>query len=182
MGEFEIFANRIKQLRESLNMTQMDFSKHIGVKQQTLSGYERGLMKPPLDVVTDIAKKCNVSIDWLCGLTNKKNNDDTIETYADVIKLLLRIQKLDLVSKFDLEIVDIRNPLTGNFNMRAGLFTDDPKINTIIQNIEKMLSVLNDGTINQDIFDTWLDGFLEKYNDPLITWDSISLRSENRIG
>ena len=50
MGELEIFANRIKQLRKSLGMTQKDFSEYIGVKQQTLSGYERGIMKPPLDI------------------------------------------------------------------------------------------------------------------------------------
>lgn len=45
---------------------------------------------------------------------------------------------------------------------------------TIIQNIQKMQSVLNDGTIDQNIYDTWLEGFLEKYNVPLPTWSSIT--------
>ena len=57
MGELDIFAIRIKQLRESLKMTQKEFSGHIGIKQQTLSGYERGLMKPPLDVAKGISEK-----------------------------------------------------------------------------------------------------------------------------
>ena len=45
MGELEIFSTRIKELRETIGMTQNDFSNHIGIKQQTLSGYERGIME-----------------------------------------------------------------------------------------------------------------------------------------
>ena len=85
MGELDIFAIRIKQLRESLKMTQKEFSGHIGIKQQTLSGYERGLMKPPLDVAKGIAEKCHISIDWLCGLSDKMKNGNEPETYADVL-------------------------------------------------------------------------------------------------
>ena len=59
MGELEIFSTRIKELRETIGMTQNDFSNHIGIKQQTLSGYERGIMKPPIDVVKNIAEKCH---------------------------------------------------------------------------------------------------------------------------
>lgn len=172
MGEFEIFANRIKQLRESLNMTQTDFSKYIGVKQQTLSGYERGLMKPPLDAVTDIAKKCHVSIDWLCGLSEKKNNDDEIKTYADLAKLLLKLWDLDFApSGFRLIANEINN--SQKTLTEAGILTDDNEIYTIIRSIRKMRTVLIDGTISQDIYNTWYDGFLEKYNKPFPTWNSI---------
>lgn len=49
MGELEIFGLLLKQLREEMGLNQADFAKLIGSKQQTLSGYERGIMKPPLD-------------------------------------------------------------------------------------------------------------------------------------
>lgn len=48
MGELEIFGLRLKQLREEMGLNQADFAKLIGSKQQTLSGYERGIMKPLL--------------------------------------------------------------------------------------------------------------------------------------
>lgn len=60
------------------------------LKQQMLSGYERGIMKPPLDIAKNIAEKCNTSIDWLCGLSKKINYDDSIKTYGDAIQLLHR--------------------------------------------------------------------------------------------
>ena len=60
MGNLEVFSKRIKELRMSLEMTQKEFSEYVGIKQQTLSGYERGIMKPPLDIAKEIAEKCNV--------------------------------------------------------------------------------------------------------------------------
>lgn len=92
MGELEIFTIRIKELRESLKMTQKSFSEYIGIKQQTLSGYERGIMKPSLDIVIGIAEKCHVSIDWLCGLSEHQKPDNEFQTYGDIISTLFAIQ------------------------------------------------------------------------------------------
>lgn len=107
----------------------------------------------------------NVSIDWLCGLTNEMNNEDDIKTYSDLICLFLKIQKLEMA------------PYGFNFiatNKENGIVTEDDKLYMIIRDIQKMQDVLTAGTINQDIYDAWFNGFLEKYNKPLPTWDSIS--------
>ena len=175
MGELEIFANRIKQLRKSLDMTQKDFSEYIGIKQQTLSGYERGMMKPPLDIAKNIAEKCHVSIDWLCGLTNEMTSEDEIKTYADLIRIFLKIQKLEFAPyNFYFKAYRNHNSFKDLTDIETGIFTRNEEMYTIIQNIQKMQSVLNDGTIDQNIYDTWLEGFLEKYNAPLPTWSSIT--------
>lgn len=96
MEKIKIFSIRIKQLRESLEMTQKEFSERIGVKQQTLSGYERGIMTPPLDVVKGVAEEFHVSIDWLCGLSDNKNIGNEIKTYSDVIDILWKLEKTEL--------------------------------------------------------------------------------------
>ena len=72
-------------------MTQQEFSKYIGIKQQTLSGYERGIMKPPLDIAKNIAEKCHISIDWLCGLSNKKTSSNIPQTLADIFEILFLV-------------------------------------------------------------------------------------------
>lgn len=179
MGDFSIFAMRIKELRTSLNMTQRDFAGFIGCTAATLSAYENGAKSPSLEIVKSIAQKCNVSIDWLCGLSEKTNDEDNIKTYADLIRILLKIQTLDLVpTKFDLRAEEVYNSFTNKYDLKAGVLIEDEKIYRIIQDIQKMQNVLNDNTINQDIYNTWLDGFLEKYNTPLITWDSISFEKD----
>jgi transcriptional regulator with XRE-family HTH domain len=140
MGELEIFAIRIKQLRESLKMTQKDFSDYIGIKQQTLSGYERGIMKPPLDIAKGIAEKCNISIDWLCGLSERKNSPDNPVTYSDVISLLVNSE---YALRFHVTPQSIK--ISDKIMLR---FLDD---------WSQMLPLYRNGTIDEKLYKLWLD-------------------------
>lgn len=157
MGELEIFSTRIKELRETIGMTQNDFSNHIGIKQQTLSGYERGIMKPPIDVVKNIAEKCHVSIDWLCGLSDKKKNDDSLQTYGDIINILFDIdQCIDIAFDSD------------SSETYIGIFFDDGIINNFLREWMEATNVRDNTAINRDItkamYDSWEKSKLEELN------------------
>lgn len=157
MGELDIFAIRIKQLRESLKMTQKEFSGHIGIKQQTLSGYERGLMKPPLDVAKGIAEKCHISIDWLCGLSDKMKNGNEPETYADVIDLLVKIEK----SIF--------------FHVgKEKITVSDSVLQYFLEDWGKMLPLFHNGTIDEKLYKLWLDDKKKEY-------ENVHMRNEDEI-
>lgn len=95
MGEFEILGTRLKLLRKRLKVNQIEFSKMIGISSATLSAYETGVKNPSLAVLKNIAETCNVSIDWLCGLSEKESlsSDDSIKTYSDIIKMLVEMEK-----------------------------------------------------------------------------------------
>lgn len=148
MGELNVFTTRIKELRESLGMTQKDFSQYVGIKQQTLSGYERGIMKPPLDIVTEIARKCGISIDWLCGLSEKIKNNDTPETYADVIDLLVKVEK----------------PIHFHVGREKITVTDDV-LPYFLEDWGKMLPLFHKGTIDNKLYKLWLDDKKKEYTD-----------------
>ena len=72
-NDFITFSKRLRELRESLNMTQREFADYVGFTQATLSAYENSLKIPSLDIVMRIASKCKISIDWLCGFSNVKS-------------------------------------------------------------------------------------------------------------
>lgn len=59
--------NRIKELRENLNLTQTELGKKLNLSQITISGYERGYRDPDLETLLKLAKFFNVSIDYLLG-------------------------------------------------------------------------------------------------------------------
>lgn len=154
MGELEIFANRIKQLRKSLSMTQKDFSEYIGVKQQTLSGYERGIMKPPLDIAKNIAEKCNISIDWLCGLSNNQSIiKESIWTYADIIEFCFA-DKVHIPSPSK-AILEIISKFTKNME-------------SFLKELEHMEKLKKENLIDQELFDLWLEKTLKKFKTPII--------------
>ena len=75
LEEFEkpksIFANRLKQARKSAELTQLQLAERLGVARITLTQYERAVNEPNFSMLVKIAKLLNVSLDWLCGRTDK---------------------------------------------------------------------------------------------------------------
>lgn len=57
--------NRIKQIRKIHNLTQSEFGKKIGVKANTITGYENGLRKPSNAIIQSICREFNVDYMWL---------------------------------------------------------------------------------------------------------------------
>ena len=94
------FATQIKVLRKSLGMNQKEFAAKLGIRQSTLSSYENEAISPSTDMLITIAKEFNVSVDWLCGLTESKT---TISTLSDIIEFLFEMEKIPELH-FDIHI------------------------------------------------------------------------------
>lgn len=60
---------RIRDLRVDRNYTQQQIADYLGVKQNTYSQYEIGVLNYPLDVVIKLADLYEVSVDYLLGRT-----------------------------------------------------------------------------------------------------------------
>lgn len=68
-----IYAENIKKLRESENISQEVFAKHIGVSRNTVSSWERGIKVPSKDNIQKIMELFNVSKSYLIGDTDNRN-------------------------------------------------------------------------------------------------------------
>lgn len=49
--------------------TQYELAELLGITQQEISRYERGEIKAPINYIKDVAELCNVSIDYILGLS-----------------------------------------------------------------------------------------------------------------
>ena len=157
MGDFSVLAVRIKELRMSTEMTQKEFSSYVGCTAATLSAYENGSKSPSLEIIKGIAEKCNVSIDWLCGLSDKMKNNDKPETYADVIDLLVKAEK----------------PIRFQVG-REKITVMDSVLQCFLEDWGKMLPLLHKGTIDNKLYKLWLDDKKKEYA-------SIHIGNENEI-
>ena len=61
---------KLKELRESNKITQVEIAKYLHIKQNTYSQYENKQRQIPITILIGIAKLYNVSVDYLLGLTN----------------------------------------------------------------------------------------------------------------
>ena len=55
----------LRRIRKSRSMTQTELAERVGVLQKDISRYERGQHAPSIQMLKDIAKVLNVSIDKL---------------------------------------------------------------------------------------------------------------------
>lgn len=66
-------ANRIKQLREEQNMTQVRLSIELEVSQETISAYESGKHYPSVATLIRLSEIFNTSCDYILGLSDYRN-------------------------------------------------------------------------------------------------------------
>lgn len=66
------YTERIRALREDNDSTQTQIADLLGVVQKTYSDYEVGKTRLPIDSIIILAKFYNVSMDYICGVTDIK--------------------------------------------------------------------------------------------------------------
>lgn len=62
-----MFANRIKNLRCSKEMNQVQLAEKLGVKKQSISNWENDNIMPSIDMLIRIADFFHVTTDYLLG-------------------------------------------------------------------------------------------------------------------
>lgn len=73
-----IFAKRLRQLREEKEMTQKDIANIVGTTDNAIGNYERGTRMPDAEMLTRLSSIFDVSIDYLLGRTDIRNAEDKI--------------------------------------------------------------------------------------------------------
>lgn len=65
------YNERIRNLREDHFYTQQKMAELLNVGQRTYCDYESGKTRIPVDSLITLARFYNVSMDYICGVTDK---------------------------------------------------------------------------------------------------------------
>ncbi len=87
---------RIKHLREDMDLRQIDVAKATGIDQKTLSNYETGKTNPDSYALIKLADFFGVTIDYLVGRTNNNfyGRNDIQKKLEDIQKDLDELKQL----------------------------------------------------------------------------------------
>lgn len=80
------FGKRLKELRRSKKISQTDLANQIGVRQSMITQYENSSSMPSIEMMIEIAKYLDVSIDYLVGSSKSKDNFDPDNT--DIMRIV----------------------------------------------------------------------------------------------
>lgn len=95
-------GERLKQLREQLGMSQVDFATKINVSKQTLYKYENNIITNiPSNKIESAARICNVSPAYIMGwgndlspITSDTSSELTARDEKDIAKILEHTKEL----------------------------------------------------------------------------------------
>lgn len=100
-----IFIERLKQLREAKNLTQLRLAMELNVSQETISGYEIGKAVPPAEMLVKLADTLDTSVDYILGRTNIKSTlraSELSEQEAEILTILRKQPEDKRIFVFDL--------------------------------------------------------------------------------
>lgn len=107
--DIEKFSYKLTVLLDENNMTQTQLAKKIGTSNVTICRYLTCERIPRLDVVTKIASVFNVSLDYLLGLSDDKNiqnsNENSDLNIAISISKLYSLDNNCHLSKKQIELI-----------------------------------------------------------------------------
>ena len=165
MPEFDenLFRERFIELREDYDMKQAEFADFLGIPTGSVGGYESGKKFPNGKTLFKISKKCNISADYLIGLSDVKSPDIEIKAICDYIGLSeMSVNKIHFYHEsnmFNSEIIsefiapDIRSTYYTSLLSVANMLESYEK--KYIEMIEEMKKVIEkiDKYKNLGIFD-----------------------------
>lgn len=152
MSNRETFSIRLKEVRLQSGKNQKDFADMVQSTAATISAYENATKNPSLEIVMKIAEKCNVSIDWLCGLSEQKELKTKINSYKDIALKILELLSINIAqSRFTL--IAYEDTL---------MIPNKKELSDFLHTYEDLNRLFVEKRIELDTIKTWLDGALEK--------------------
>lgn len=132
-------TSRVKELRDKLGLTQVQFADELGRDFQMISHIERGTKGLSLPFAIEISKKFGVTLDWLYGLSDEKGD------YASNI------------------MADLKKVLTFDFEKRT--ITIDEDLSKFLEKLENAYSIKREQNMPDEAFNAWIDKIKSDYNE-----------------
>lgn len=82
-----LFGERLTSVRKAKKISQDELAKKLGVHAPVIGRYERGEVKPSIEVATKIADALEVSLDYLVGHSDLLLEHSVLDRILDIQKL-----------------------------------------------------------------------------------------------
>ena len=160
-------SEKLMKIRKENGLSQEEFGNEINVSRQAVSKWESEQTKPDIDKIQEIAKRFNVSFDYLLNdeidtqdkKVEEKSKKKKSKIILKIILIIVGIYLLILLYKFIAlyrfyKIADsfseenyFVSKIISNSNM---IYSDDAKATDFIQKIGNKLQTSRYGNMNQD--------------------------------
>lgn len=157
-NEFKI---RFRQLREEKGITQAAFADFLELSRPTIGFYENGDRMPDALALRRIAEKCQVSADYLVGITETRTMNISVRAICEATGL----SENSVSFLKDLHAKDIFLKNKYQNNIEPSEFTNIKVINILLEELKETPVLLY--SISRFLY---FSKYVEQYYDPDTIW------------
>lgn len=173
--KMQVFATRLKEIRNDNHMTQKEFAQKIGVTPAALSAYENNQKNPSVAVLQRIGENFDVSLTWLCGVAQRKSVNKVFTTYTDILEMFFDIMSIAKLNVYPTSKTE--KDVNGDSVEMWGIMFSDPNLKTFLSDWQRMRGLYISSAIDQDLYLIWLEREVKKYNFSIIPELEIPMHS-----
>ena len=120
------FQERLTELLQDNNLTKQQFAKNINKRLSTINEYFLNDYYPQIDLAITIANYFNVSLDYLFGLSDKKENtNNNDKPFFENFNILVKTNKKSILNT----MLDMNFKEANYYRWKSGLI---PKTNNLL--------------------------------------------------
>ena len=91
------FNERLANLLNEKKMSQRELASKININEAAMSKYVNGSRKPRMDILVNIARELNVSVEFLTGNEKESDFDDIKNLVCRNVSSMNESQKMELI-------------------------------------------------------------------------------------
>ena len=160
LSEYLEVGKKMKTARTNAGISQRDMAIKLSLTNSSYSNYENGYSEPPAEVIIKFCEILEISLEDLLGLKVTAPKNTTVKTFADLISILIDLDRRGLPIKGATTYSQEGNQLTAHLTLDI----KNAQLATFIPDWNRVNQELAEGKIDEDEYEHWLKSTLRIFN------------------
>lgn len=152
---------RLKSLRIGADISQKKMAQMLNLSVPTYSNYENGYSEPPVEILEKVCEIIGVPFEDFLGFQSPYNNEYTLETYSDIVKILIALERAGIEISYSTSV----NSETRS--LETSIKIDNAQVTSLISRWTELNDKLVNGSIDSDEYNVWIDNLMKSFNIPI---------------
>ena len=163
LSEYLEVGKKMKTARTTAGISQRDMASKLSLSNSSYSNYENGYSEPPAEIIVKFCTVLNITLENLLELKVTTPQNTTVKTFADLISILIDLDKRGLPIKGSTTYSQQDNQLMAHLSLDI----KNAQIATFIPDWNKVNDQLHSGLMDEEEYQTWLKNTLKLFNVPI---------------